>query len=173
MNKGKLARSWLLLVGSTVGFVLFVLLVPERGTQAGQAAWQYFMEMLQILPAVLVLMGLFSVWVSQDLVVRYLGSGSGLRGMGLSILLGTLPTGPLYVAFPMTDMLLKKGASLKNVVAFLSAWACIKVPQELVELKFLGPEFMGLRLGLTVVFVALMGWTIEEIVNRSEGRSAG
>ncbi len=172
MNPRRIVRSWLFLLAAVGTFVLLVLLFPERGSAAGKVTWDYFLEMLQILPAVLVLMGLFSVWVSQDMVVRLLGKGSGIRGLGLAFLLGTLPTGPLYVAFPMADMLVKKGASLKNVVAFLSAWACIKIPQEIVELKFLGAEFMGLRLGLTVVFVALMGWVIEKLMVRTERRTA-
>jgi len=153
--------------------VLLSFLLPTQGKRATDITWTYFLDMVQILPAVLVLMGLFGVWISKDAVVRYLGTGSGLRGMGLALLMGTLPTGPLYVAFPMADMFLRKGASVRNVVAFLSAWACIKIPQELVELRFLGPQFMALRLGLTVVFVALMGWTIEAAIHWTEGRRAG
>jgi uncharacterized membrane protein YraQ (UPF0718 family) len=145
-------------------FFSLVFLFPNQGTVSARAAWQYLLEMVQIMPAVLVLMGLFSVWISKEAVVRYLGQGSGIGGIVVAILFGTLPTGPLYVAFPVA-------ASVRNVVAFLSAWACIKIPQELVEIKFLGAEFTALRLGLTVVFVALMGWTIEKVLERTERRT--
>ena len=173
MTRSKSIRGWLLLAAFAGGFVLLSLLFPTQGERAADITWTYFLDMVQILPAVLVLMGLFGVWISKDAVVRRLGTGSGLRGMGLALLMGTLPTGPLYVAFPMADMLLRKGASVRNVVAFLSAWACIKIPQELVELRFLGPQFMALRLGLTVVFVALMGWSIEAAIHWMERRRAG
>ncbi|GAH17598.1 unnamed protein product, partial [marine sediment metagenome] len=62
---------------------------------------------------------------------------------------------------------LKKGASISNVIVFLSAWACIKIPQEMVELQFLGLNFMASRLILTIVFVSLMGVAIEHMIERS------
>jgi uncharacterized membrane protein YraQ (UPF0718 family) len=163
--------DWLIFGLCAGVFFSLVFLFPNQGTVSARAAWQYLVEMVQIMPAVLVLMGLFSVWISKEVVVRYLGQGSGIGGIVVAILFGTLPTGPLYVAFPVARALLDKGASVRNVVAFLSAWACIKIPQELVEIKFLGAEFTALRLGLTVVFVALMGWTIEKVLERTERRT--
>lgn len=50
---------------------------------------------------------------------------------------------------------------------FLSAWACIKIPQEMVELQFLRPRFMAARLVLTIVFVVIMGISIERIIEWS------
>ena len=68
--------------------------------------------------------------------------------------------------------LIKKGASVSNIVIFLSAWACIKIPQELVELQFLGIKFMAARLILTIIFVAIMGIFIERLIdNRRMGVS--
>jgi len=83
------------------------------------------------------------------------------------LLMGSLPTGPLYVAFPMASALLKKGAKVSNIIIFLSAWACIKIPQELVELQFLGAKFMASRLLLTVIFVIIMGLFVEKVFYKS------
>jgi uncharacterized membrane protein YraQ (UPF0718 family) len=84
-------------------------------------------------------------------------------------LFGAAPTGPLYVAFPIAAMLLKKGASPLNVIILLDAWAAIKIPQLLVEAKFLGPSFMLVRLALTVPSAILMGWLIQTGIKRSGG----
>lgn len=168
MTGAKGVRSWLLLAACVAGFIILLFLFPVQGHNAARNTWKYFLDMVQILPGVLILMGLFAVWVPKEAVVRLLGTGSGLKGVALALLAGTMPTGPLYVAFPMAEALLRKGASVRNVMAFLSAWACIKIPQELVELKFLGSKFMALRLGLTVVFVVVMAWMIEQIVNRNK-----
>ena len=111
----------------------------------------------------MVLMGLFSVWVSKEIVIKYLGHASGITGLGLALFVGMMPTGPLYIAFPMASMLLKKGARVANIIIFLSAWACIKLPQELVELRFMGPKFMLIRLSFTIVMVVVMGLIIEKI----------
>jgi uncharacterized membrane protein YraQ (UPF0718 family) len=84
-----------------------------------------------------------------------------------------LPTGPLYVAFPLAVALRKKGASIANIVAFLSAWACIKVPQELFELQFLGFQFMAARLLLTIVLVVLMALFTERVIEWTDERTIG
>lgn len=119
----------------------------------------------------MILMGLLAVFISDETVIKYLGKTSGIKGVALAFLLGTLPTGPLYVAFPMAATLIKKGARISNIIIFLSAWACIKIPQELVELQFLGLQFMVLRLVLTVIFVAIMGLLIEQIIDRGNRKS--
>lgn len=130
---------------------------------------EFLAEMLLILPAVMVLMGLFSVWVPKETVVKYLGKTAGIKGIFLAIIFGALPTGPLYIAFPMAGALVRKGARVSNVIIFLSAWACIKIPQEMVELQFLGTKFMAARLILTVIFVIIMGLLIERIVGCGAG----
>ena len=143
---------------------ILLSLFPDRKGAVISYSWDFFIEMISILPAVMVILGLFAVFVPKEAVVKYLGKTSGIKGIILAILLGALPTGPLYIAFPMAAALLKKGAKISNIIVFLSAWACIKIPQELMELQFLGPQFMLLRLTLTIIFVIIMGISIEKII---------
>ncbi|MEW5937297.1 MAG: permease, partial [Candidatus Thermoplasmatota archaeon] len=144
--------------------VILISLFPDKKEPVISTSWDFFIEMMLILPAVMVILGLFAVFVPKETVVKYFGKTSGIKGIILAIILGALPTGPLYVAFPMAAALLKKGAKKSNIIVFLSAWACIKIPQEMVELQFLGPQFMLLRLSLTVVLVIFMGVSIEKII---------
>ncbi len=148
------------------GLLLLLPLFPERQTAVLEISWKFLIEMIAILPAVLILMGLFMVWVSQEMVVKFLGKASGFKGILLAFIFGALPTGPLYVAFPLAAALLKKGARVSNVIIFLNAWACIKIPQEMVELQFLGGAFMALRLILTILGTMLMAFLIELMVEK-------
>ena len=95
-----------------------------------------------------------------------------IKGISLAILFGSLPAGPLYVAFPMASALIKKGACISNIIIFLSAWACIKIPQEMVELRFLGLRFMVARLILTIIFVVIMGVSIEKLIEWSNKKTS-
>ena len=159
----------MLFLGITLAVaVVLLLMFPEKREPVISSSKGFLMEMILILPAVMILMGLFAVFVPNDVIVKYLGRSSGIKGIFLAIFMGAFPTGPLYVAFPIAAALLKKGARISNIIAFLSAWACIKIPQELVELQFLGLKFMITRLLLTVVFVIVMGTVIEQIVLWSE-----
>jgi len=144
--------------------IILISLFPEKREVVTASSWEFFIEMIWILPAVMVLMGLFAIWVSKETVVKYLGETSGIRGIFFAILFGALPTGPLYVAFPVAAVLIKKEAKISNIIIFLSAWACIKIPQEMVEFQFLGLKFMAARLTLTIIFVVIMGLSIEKII---------
>ena len=175
-QKKKMRRDWLLLGMIMVIVVVLLSVFPAKTEAVTSISQEYFIEMIIILPAVMVIMGLFAVFIPNETVVKYLGKTSGIKGIALSILIGTLPTGPLYIAFPMAASLMKKGASISNIVVFLSAWACIKIPQEMVEFRFLGAEFMFLRLILTIIFVIIMGISIEKIIgwnDKKTSRSTG
>lgn len=146
--------DWVFLLASILAFaILTVLYRADKGARAAHVSWEYFKEMAIILPAVLVIMGLVTVWVERDIIVRFLGEGSGLKGIVLSFILGSIPMGPLYIAFPLAYVLLKKGARVANVVIFLSAWACIKLPIEIVEFQFMGWKFALTRYVTTLVVV--------------------
>jgi len=166
-------RGYVIFGATLTAAAIILWLFPGKITAVTTTTWNYFLEMIMILPAVMVIMGLFSVFVSKELVVKYLGKTSGIKGILLAVFLGALPTGPLYVAFPLAVALRSKGASISNIVIFLSAWACIKLPQELVEFQFLGFKFMAARLVLTVIFVAIMGLFIERLIEWTDKRRIG
>jgi uncharacterized membrane protein YraQ (UPF0718 family) len=158
---------WVLIIA--VADLLVWAFWPAQAAPVIRNTWDYLVEMVVILIPVAVMMGLFEVWVPKQLIGKYLGRESGWKGILLALLFGTAPTGPLYVAFPIAAMLLKKGASPLNVVVFLNTWAAIKIPQLLVEAKFLGPSFMLVRLALTVPAAILMGWLIQKGIERTGG----
>lgn len=144
-------------------FVALVVVFPDKGPTARHVAWEYFKEMAMILPAVFVIMGLVSVWMEREFIVRFLGEGSGVKGVVLSFILGSIPMGPLYVAFPLAAVLLKKGAKVANIIIFLSAWACIKLPAELMEFQFLGWKFTLVRYLATLLVVVILSEIMERI----------
>lgn len=84
--------------------------------------------------------------------------------------MGTLPAGPLYVAFPVAKALRMKGASVGNMVTYLSVYAAIKLPQILMELRFLGWKFTALRFVITVILIYVMSLFVELIFKKTEKR---
>jgi len=166
-KKGLVINYGIVLIAIFI-FTTTLFYFPQSKNKIIGYSTNYFLEMLLILPAVMILMGLFSVWISKEAVTKSLGKQAGIKGALISVFLGSLPTGPLYIAFPIAASLIKKGASISNIIIFLSAWACLKLPQELVELQFLGFKFMAVRWILTVVLVIGMGFLIEKMVDVNE-----
>jgi len=151
-----------------IGFIYLVLAfwLPDTAGKSISVAIDYAKEMVFIIPPVFILMGLLEVWIPKDKIQQWLGSSSGLKGILISFFMGTLPTGPLYVAFPLTASLLKKGASITNMVIFLGSWAALKIPQLLVEIKFLGGLFTLLRFVLTFTVIVIIGIFMEVLLKK-------
>mgnify|MGYP001030498963 CR=1 FL=1 len=157
-------KKWKVPLVMVVFYLAVLVLRRETGETSLRVAGSYAKEMALIMPAVLLLMGLIEVWVLKEKIQQWLGKGSGFRGMALSFALGTLPTGPLYAAFPMTASLLKKGARISNAVIFMGSWAALKIPQLLVEIEFMGLGFAALRFTLTLIAIVIGGYLIEYLM---------
>lgn len=161
-----LKRYWL----AGIIVVAILALAPFQPAIAAKAATNtgsFLLNVLAILPSVMLLMGLFDVWVPRPLVEKRVGPGSGVSGVALSILLGTAAAGPLYAAFPVAVSLRKKGARIANIAIFLGTWATIKIPMILLESNFMGLRFAMLRLVLTVPAVISAGYVMELLVPAS------
>ncbi len=170
-NKKNMRKDYITMAVVLVIAAVLLFVFPQKASSVLTISRNYLVELVLVLPAVMIIIGLFSVWIPDQMVVKYMGHASGAKGIILSLVLGMLPTGPLYIAFPMAAALIKKGAKRSNIIIFISAWACIKLPQELIEIQFLGIKFTFLRLGLTIVFVIIMGIIIEKLIEFTDKKN--
>ena len=141
---------------------------PVWGRQIAFQTTNSFVEMLSFLPPVFIILGLLDVWVPREVVISHLGRGSGLRGMTLAIFLGAAAAGPLYGAFPVAAVMMKKGASLYNVMLFLGAWSTLKIPMFLFETQYLGLTFSVTRWVCSLVGIIVMAYLIDRWVPEQE-----
>jgi hypothetical protein len=56
----------------------------------------------------------------------------------LAILIGSAAAGPLYGAFPVAAVFMKKGVKFSNILIFIGAWSTTKIPMILFEVSSLG-----------------------------------
>ncbi len=162
MMKG--LKKYRLLAAVLIANLALGLYNSPLGTASAINTLQFLWEVLKIVPSVMVLMGLFDVWVPRKLVEQSIGHGSGLMGMLFTILLGTAAAGPIYAAFPVALSLHKKGARMANIGIFLGTWATIKIPMILMESSFIGLRFAMIRLLLTIPGVICVGLLMEHLI---------
>ncbi len=165
--KNRINIEYLVLVIVLLCYALSLIIFPEQGIRSTEIAADYLQEMALIIPPVFLLMGLFEIWVPKEFVQKYMGKEAGFKGFILSFVFGTLPAGPVYVAFPLAAALYRKGARVRNIIVFIGVWAAAKLPQIMVEIQFLGVDFAMVRLILTVIFMMLLGIVIEFIVGKT------
>ena len=157
----------------TIGIVALVYLIvfvmaPGKASESVNNSVYYLLEMLQVLPIIFMLTVVIEAWIPKELIMRGFGENSGIKGNILSIVLGSISAGPIYAAFPIAKSLMKKGASVTNIVIILSSWAVIKVPMLANEAKFLGTDFMAVRWVLTVIAILIMGYLTAVFVKKED-----
>lgn len=160
------ANKFLTLV--VVIYIVLLFLAPDKAAQSLNNSLYYVKEMLLIMPVILILTSLIEAWVPKKTIENALGEGSGFKGSIFSFLLGSFSAGPIYAAFPVCKMLLKKGASVSNIVIILSTWAVIKIPMLANEAKFLGPKFMSIRWIFTTISIFVMAYITPRLVKKQE-----
>lgn len=164
-------QNWLvLIVLAALGVAAIVS--PARAWRSVTLGAQTFASIAAILLTVFVFMGMFSVWVSEERVTRYLGRESGWRGLMYGTLLGVIYHGPQVSIFPFLKTMLDKGAKLGVVVAVVSAFA-IKLPMIPLEIAMLGPKFTVVHNALLLVTAPLIAIIMERVLRNKVGRKPG
>ena len=144
--------------------IVFVFIMPDFLKELVlESDYSVVLTIIYYLPGFFILIGLIEIWLPEKFVISHLGKHSGVKGSLYSFLLGAIIPGPLYIAFPIAGMLLKKGVSKYNAVVFLSSWACFKFGEEIFELQFLGGKFLLLRVLITIPMIFVMAYIISKI----------
>ena len=148
--------------------VLLLLVNTDMGYRSLENTWTNTKEMLAIVPPVFVLLGLLDVWVEREVMIKYMGEGSGVRGILIAFLLGSAAAGPLYAAFPIAGMMIRKGSCFRNVFIFVGAWSTTKIPLLTFEASSLGLRFMLIRLACSIAGILLIAVGMDKALSQEE-----
>ena len=122
--------------------------------------------MLSVLPTfltVLVLVAVALYFISPEAIQSYLGKGQGFKGILIGAGIGSVALMPGFIAFPLAAVLLKQGASVVAVAAFITTLMMVGVVTLPIESKYLGWKAALIRNFLSfigaVIVALLMGLT--------------
>ncbi len=116
---------------------------------------------LQILPLLIcafIVAGMVQALLPKDLISKWVGVESGMRGLLVGTLVGALTPGGPYVSLPIATGLLRAGASVGTMVAFLTGWSLWAVSRLPLEVGILGWKLTLIRLASTFFFPPIAGW---------------
>ena len=151
-----------------LAMLLLTLFNRTLGLKALSITGNSIGEMMLIIPPIFVLLGLLDVWVPRETMIRYMGEGSGLKGILLSIFIGSAAAGPLYGAFPVAAVFMKKGVKFSNILIFLGAWSTTKIPMFLFEIGSLGARFAITRLLIDIPGIFIIAYFINRMLSKKE-----
>jgi len=114
------------------------------------------LRILPVLAGVYILMFLFDLLFKPKSVVKYLGSGSGVKGYLIAMLSGILSAGPIYVWYSMLSELKEKGMKNSLAAVFLYNRA-IKLPLLPLMVYYFGGAFTIAITFYMILFSVLIG----------------
>lgn len=164
--KGLKLYKWALGFGLIQG--LLYLYSLELGLKASGITWSNLLQMFMLIPPIFIIMGLMDVWVPKEALMKYMGKDAKLTGLLIAFVLGTVAAGPIYVAFPMGVLLLKKGARLSNVIFFFGVWSSTKLPIILFEVASFGVVFTLIHVGISLPLYLLTAFYIEKQISDAD-----
>lgn len=161
-------KRYRFVIGIAIVLGIFTVFVPDIGRKTIDNTLAQLIQMLFIIPPVFILLGLLDVWVPREIMTKFMGDKSGIKGIVLSFLLGSMAAGPLYGAFPVAAIFMKKGARFSNVLIFLGAWSTTKIPLLMFEYASLGWKFATTRLIVDIFGIYIIARLIEKFISKNE-----
>lgn len=150
--------------------VIGVIILYDRqaGLSAVSNAGMQLKQMFFVIPPIFLLLGLLDVWVPRTTMVKYMGEGSGIKGILLAFLIGSAAAGPLYGAFPVAAVFMKKGVKFLNLMVFIGAWSATKIPMLMFEIDSLGLKFALTRLAINIPGIILIAFLLTKLISKGE-----
>jgi uncharacterized membrane protein YraQ (UPF0718 family) len=139
--------------------LMLIAWIRRRGQlQAGLLlSWNTVRRTLPLLLLAFAIVGFLNVLSPQDLIRSWIGPGSGLKGIFIATIAGTLLPGGPYVVFPLISVIYHAGAGIGPTLAMVTSWAALALISVSFEIPFLGWRFSAMRLSLGVSMPIIVG----------------
>ena len=164
----KLAKRYIFFIVCFILTLLITILNKDLGLKSFNIAISSFKQMLLVLPPIMILLGLMDVWIPRESMMKYMGDKSGIKGVAIAMMIGSIAAGPMYAAFPFTTVLLKKGVKFSNIIIFMNAWCVTKISTLMFEFSSLGYKFTLARLIINIPGVIIMGYIVQALMPKDE-----
>lgn len=158
-------RAFIIVLGVMLIITIFNV---ELGMKAFSITGYSLKEMILVIPPIFVLLGLLDIWVPRETMIKYMGENSGLKGILLAIFIGSAAAGPLYGAFPIAAVFMKKGVKFSNILIFIGAWSTTKIPMFLFEVASLGMKFAMTRLLIDIPGIIIIAFILSAVISDDE-----
>jgi uncharacterized protein len=140
---------------------------PEAASKGLNATGSLILEITPRMIAAFLLAGLVQAIVPQEVIVRWMGHGTGFKGILIGMTLGGVTPGGPMTHFPVIATLYKMGVGIGPLVAYLTAWSLFGLQRIIMwEIPFLGAKVVAIRFAVSFLFPLLAGWLCELVWDR-------
>jgi len=145
---------------------LFISLMRNKAktTQSLIVAVKSFFRILPIVFTIIIVIGVFLGFVPPTRISEVVGEQAGIGGVIIIAFLGAILHIPALISFPLAASLLKGGASVTAVAAFITTLTMVGIVTLPLEIKELGIKITLLRNGISFIFAIIIALIIGAIL---------
>ena len=146
-----------------MGVIAIALLIYAYSKGGGEhilglkAAGNIFLQVLPLLLFVFIIAGVIQYILPVEMVTKWVGADSGLRGIIIGTAAGGITPGGPMVSMPIAAGLLQSGAGIGTMVAFMTGWSLWAFSRIPLEIGLMGWKFTAIRLACTFFFPIIAG----------------
>ncbi len=139
--------------------VILVFLSYQKGVhiQGLKASGSMLLQIIPLLVFAFLIAGMVQFLLPREIISRWVGAESGFRGLLIGTAMGSIAPGGPYVSLRLAAGLLRMGANIGNMVAFLTAWSILAISRMPLELGIMGWKFTLIRMACTFFFPPIAG----------------
>lgn len=148
------------IIMGVIAIVLLVIVYQRGGGEhilGLKSAGNLLLQIIPILIFAFIIAGMIQVLVPTEMISRWVGTESGFRGILIGTAIGGLTPGGPYVSMPIAAGLLRTGAGIGTMVAFMTAWSLLAFSRLPIEIGLLGWKFTLIRLACVFFFPPIAG----------------
>lgn len=103
-------------------------------------AWKSFENIMPQFLAVILLIGLSLAFIDESVISKLLGDESGMMGLAIAAIIGSVTLIPGFIAFPLAASLLRAGAGYGQITMFITTLMMVGIVTIPVEAQYFGRE---------------------------------
>ena len=151
-----------MMIAAVITLVAVYWKSPGAASNGINATAALILEITPRMLAAFTLAGLIQAVVPQEAIVKWMGQGSGTRGILIGMTLGSVTPGGPMTHFPIIASLFKVGVGIGPLVAYLTAWSLFGLQRIIMwEIPFLGAKVVAVGFAVSFFFPFLAGWLCE------------
>ena len=124
-----------------------------------------FLSILPILISVIILISIVLYFISEKVMMEYLGEDAGIAAYFSSAIIGAISILPGFVSYPLAGILVKSGVSLSVIAVFITTLKMVGILTIPIERRFFGLKVALLRNALSFVGALVVGIIMAIILN--------
>lgn len=147
-----------------VGLIVSLAKSKEKTKIAFKVAKKSLLKTAPALLTMLGIVGLILGLLTAEKISSLIGAEAGIFATLTAALIGSLTLIPSLVAFPLAGSLLRSGATVMTISAFITTLVMVGIVTFPMEMKVLGKRFTLLRNGLGIIAALLIAFLMGVIL---------